>query len=476
MDQPAVYRLIDANPDAVLVIDAGGIVRYVNQAAQALFPNRDGLLGEQMDFFVSGDVSEIDILGHASARKGEVRVASIVWEGSPATLATVRDVTESREMAAQLREAQKLETVGLLAGGLAHDFNNLLLVIMGNAGNLSLAMGPDDPKQALLDRVDLASKRARHLVRQLLMFSKKQARRPEPLDTAAGITTLLDMLRRTFPSTVVMEFHAPQERVSVDMDPNEFDQLMINLVFNARQAITREGRIDITLAVEGEADTPCGLARGEYVAIAVSDNGSGIAAEHLPHIFEPFFTTRSSGTGTGLGLAVCRSLVEDGGGNIAVASTEGGGSTFTVRLPRCYDVPALPEVAPQALPRIKGSERVLLVDDDPDVMTVVAQTLLASGFSIVSARSGEDAKSILTESHALIDMVLCDRVMPAMDGRALGIWVKASFPEMPLLFMTAYADEKQAAAVGSDSAPTLLKPFTAIELLSAVRGCLDKPA
>ena len=474
-----VRQLIDANPDAVLVVDQRGVVRYVNAAASHLFARTETeLVGEWLGFSIGPDAAtEIEIVGHQPPHTGEIRVAEIEWQGEPAVLASIRDVTENRRLADQLREAQKMEAVGILAGGIAHDFNNLLVVMMGNIEFLLDACDEDDPRREMAERIEYAAERARHLTGQLLVFSRRQPSRPVPLDPNQIVLRLYNMIRRSFPESIELVFVPNEEAWNIRVDPNEFDQLLMNLTLNARHAMPDGGRVQIDIAnvrIDRKHDN---LKVGEYVCFYVSDTGTGIKPEHQARVFEPFFTTKPVGSGSGLGLAICRSIAQNAGGDIWLESDQGRGSTFEVILPRCTEAAAPPEPTGHDEARPRGDERILVVEDDHAVATAITHALDLSGFEIMTATNGEQAKRLIEQTERQIDLVLSDVVMPRMSGHELDAWMRVARPRMKLLLMTGYTDNAEAlAAETTETRGLLFKPFMPAQLLRTVRDLLDRRA
>ncbi|MCF3933024.1 response regulator [Acuticoccus sp. M5D2P5] len=474
-----VRQLIDANPDAVIVVDMQGTVRYLNDAAGDLFAaTRETLVGEWLGFSIErGKTSEIEILGHERPITAEIRVADIAWQGEPAMLASIRDVTENRLLSEQLREAQKMEAVGMLAGGIAHDFNNLLVVIMGNTEFLLDICEEGDPRREMIERIDSAAERARHLTRQLLVFSRRQPSRPIVIDPNEAVLRLYNMLRRSFPKDIEFVFLPAEDPVwPIWADPNEIDQLLMNLTLNAKHAMPNGGRVQVDIT-NTRLSVPRGrLPAGEYVRMRVIDNGTGIAAEHLPRIFDPFFTTKPVGSGSGLGLSICHSIVMRAGGDIWAESDPGSRTTFTVLLPRCGDEPTTSISVNAFARRPRGDETILVVEDDAAVASAITQALTLSGYHVIYASTGEQAHRILSSGTTHIDLVLSDIVMPQMTGHELAAWLTKAQPEMRLLLMTGYTENFEALeAETSATRGYLLKPFLPTQLVRAVRDLLDRP-
>ncbi|GAB5375770.1 MAG: hypothetical protein AcusKO_22320 [Acuticoccus sp.] len=468
-----VARLLDADPDATLVVDREGVVRYVNPAAQALLAHgADDLVGERIGFSVAGSSTDVEILGKDMPRIGQMRVADIEWQGAPATLASIRDVTHDRQLAEQLREAQKMEVVGLMAGGLAHDFNNLLVVVMGNVEFLLAACDADDPRRAMAERIGGAAERGRQLTRQLLLFARRQKASPVRLDPNRAVFKLFDMLRRSFPTDVVLDVTPEDAPWDVFIDQGEFDQVILNLAFNARQALPGGGRIEITIA-NRRLDAPVArTVAGDYVAIGVRDDGAGIAPENRARIFEPFFTTKADGTGTGLGLTICQRIAQRAGGDLVVDSAPGEGSVFTLYLPRNVQEDAEATAEPVA-PAQGRNERLLFVEDDHDVAQSLHHALAEAGFRVVHAGDGRQAQELVGEADEPFDIVVCDVVMPQMSGTELSAWLTTAWPDTRLLLMTGYSDEIDARA-SAEGRAVIYKPFRPSELVAAICALLDE--
>lgn len=467
-------QLLDASPDAVLVVDGAGIVRYVNPAARRLLSRGgDDLVGEWLGFSVGGDATDVEILGHGTPRTGEMRIADIEWQGEKAVLVSIRDVTEARQLSEQLREAQKMEVIGLMAGGLAHDFNNLLVIIMGNVDFLMEASAPEDPRRAMAERIGAAAERGRQLTRQLLLFARRRTSSPALVEPNRALFKLFDMLRRSFPADIELVVRPQHTPWHVFIDPGELDQVVLNLAFNARQALPTGGRIEIDVANVGLAAPAGQLQPGEYVAISVRDDGAGIAGRDQERIFEAFFTTKADGTGTGLGLTISQRIARRAGGDLVVESTPGEGSTFTFYLPRSKaELGELGEDG--AVAGARGSERLLFVEDDRDVAEALSQALRQAGFEVVTAADGRAAQRLIEAAQTPFDIVVCDVVMPQMSGTELSAWLAETRPDTRLLLMTGFSSSSLETSAGHGPGRSLLfKPFRPAELLAAIRALID---
>jgi two-component system, cell cycle sensor histidine kinase and response regulator CckA len=391
------------------------------------------------------------------------------------------DVTDRVRLEEQLRQSQKMEAVGQLAGGVAHDFNNLLTVISGNCDLLLTDVSPDDPSRGPLTDIRAAGERAATLTRQLLAFSRKQVLAPKLVNVNDVIASLERMLRRLIGEDVdvVTDLAAAQSWAKVD--PGQLEQVLVNLAVNARDAMPRGGRITFrtrNLAAEGAVDLDeiPGRRPLPKVAISVSDTGTGIAPEVKARLFEPFFTTKAVGKGTGLGLATVYGIVKQSGGDIWVESEPASGSTFTVVLPS-QPAPSRDESGAtlHALPR--GVETILVVEDEDAVRRIVRITLESTGYTVLEARSGAEALEITARHAGRIDLVLTDVVMPEMSGRELAERLAKDQPGIPILFVSGYTDDAVVRHGLVESAVAFLqKPFSPIALAHRVRDVLDGTA
>jgi signal transduction histidine kinase len=345
-----IERLVETLPDAIIVIDDAGIVQFVNGAAQMLFskPRRE-FLGQLMNFSVrDGDVIEIEIPLDDQMRIAEMRVVNWTWEGKPAQLAAIRDITDRRQIELQLHQAQKMEAIGNLTGGLAHDFNNLLAIVIGNLDLLSESPNTDARSKKLTKEALDAALRGADLVGRLLAFARRQPLAPEHVDTNEVVTRICELLQRTLGGTIKQALVLETGVWPVLVDPAQFESSLINIANNARDAMPNGGTLtvatrNLVLTSEAVAAYP-GAAPGEYVVIEISDSGTGMPPNLLNQIFEPFFTTKEEGKGTGLGLSMVFGFAQQSGGLVSVASEVGVGTTFRLMLPRSV-VAKLPAAA-----------------------------------------------------------------------------------------------------------------------------------
>jgi CheY-like chemotaxis protein len=371
-----------------------------------------------------------------------------------------------------------MEAVGRLAGGLAHDFNNLLTAIMGYCDFLAEDLGSEHPRHPDVLEIRKAGERAAGLTRQLLAFSRKQVMQPKVLDLGAVVAGVEKMVRRLVPESIAVVIGTPRELGRVKADPGQVEQVIMNLCVNARDAMVDAGTLTLE-ASNVEIDEASARAHGSaqpgrYVALAVSDTGTGMSAETRAHLFEPFFTTKEPGKGTGLGLATVYGIVKQSGGHVWVYSELGLGSTFKVLLPR-IDAPAAVDAA--AAPAVEGrpgSETILLVEDDASVRTIAKQTLERLGYRVLVAREGGEGVALAARHEGRIDLLLTDVVMPGLSGRAVADRLAPARPEMRVLFMSGYTEDAIVHhGVLDEGIAFIEKPFTPKHLGRVVRARLD---
>ena len=380
----------------------------------------------------------------------------------------------------QLRQAQKMEAIGRLAGGVAHDFNNLLSVVAGRSQLLLLHLAPHDPNRRDVELIQKSAERAAKLTRQLLAFSRKQVLAPKVVDLSAVVTAVEPFLRRLLGEDIELAVSSHEGLGRVRADPGQIEQVVLNLAINARDAMPRGGRLTIeTTNVELDetyARHRAEVRPGPHVMLAVTDTGVGMDAATLARLFEPFFTTKEPGTGTGLGLATVYGIVKQSGGHVAVSSEAGHGATFKVYLPRIETALEAGKGAPAAMPAARGSETVLLVEDEPDVRELAEDVLKTWGYTVLKAGDPVEALGLARRHDGPIHLLMTDLIMPGMDGRGLADRLLVDRPAMKLLFVSGYADALIIHHEGLDAgAPFLQKPFTPDALVRRVRDVLDKP-
>jgi nitrogen-specific signal transduction histidine kinase/ActR/RegA family two-component response regulator len=391
----------------------------------------------------------------------------------------MQDVTASRRLEEQLRQSQKMEAIGLLAGGVAHDFNNLLAVILGFSELASRKLPPGHPVAQQLSEVFEAARRGGELTRKLLAFSRKQIIQPRPLDVRGAVDDFTRMIRRIVGEDVELVVERAPDALAVRADPVQLEQVLLNLCTNARQAMPEGGTLRLTTRVASFDDAF--VARhpwarvGSFAEIAVSDTGIGMDPETRARIFEPFFTTKREGTG--LGLSTVYGIVQQHGGFLHVQSARGRGTTFSLFLPRTADAaqPARTTRGVRASPSSSGGEVVLVAEDEPALRSLVTMTLTELGYRVIPVSDGEEAVHAYEEHAREVDLVVLDVVMPRLDAREAYERIRALRPEAKVLFTTGYApaSTRLAQLLESGRVPVLEKPFTPLALAAKVRNAID---
>ncbi len=387
------------------------------------------------------------------------------------------DITPFKVLEEQFRQAQKMEAFGQLAGGVAHDFNNLLTVISGYSEMLLAFLAPDDPNRRLIQEIFKAGERATLLTRQLLAFSRKQVVQPRILDLNEVVASAEKMLGRLIGDDIILTSVATPGLEPVKIDPGQVEQVIMNLVVNARDAMPQGGRITIETANvdldESYAQSHAEVKAGRYVLLAVSDTGCGMTEAVKRHIFEPFFTTKEVGKGTGLGLATVFGIVKQSGGHVGVYSEVGRGTTFKIYLPSVSESlsGAQTKAAPEPVPR--GTETILLVEDETAVRTMTRLTLEGNGYLVLEAVDGEEALRLCAQHPGPIHLLVSDVVMPRMSGRQLAEQLTTLHPEMRVLFVSGYTDDAVVRhGVLQAEVAFLQKPFSMDDLQRKVRAVL----
>ncbi len=504
-ESEARYRALFENTvDAVLLTDPDGSILSANPAAYAMF----GWTEEEMRalghaaLLDAGDprlpklLEERARTGRATGELSFVRkdgspfpgeVASLLFKdaaGAERTSLIIRDITgrlrEAQEKARledQLRQTQKVEAIGSLAGGIAHDFNNLTSIVLGYGEQLLGQLSPGDPARRSVEQIIAAGRRSAALTRQLLAFSRKQTLQPEVLDLNALLRNLDTMLGRIIGENIELDVRLAADPGRVVADPGQLEQVVTNLVVNARDAMPGGGRLTVETAGvdldEGFARDHAGVVPGPYVLLAISDNGSGMDEATMARLFEPFFTTKPKGKGTGLGLATASGIVKQSGGHISVSSVPGAGTTFRIYLPRTAALPeaTVAETAGGA-PRGRG-ERILLVDDEAPLREMCAAMLSGLGYRVSAAGSGQEALQLVMEQGLEPDLVVTDVVMPGMSGAELAQRLREHRAELNVLYMSGYPDDAIAPHGVLDPGTQFIpKPFTERALAVKVQEAL----
>ncbi len=492
--------LFDSVRDAVITVDASGRIVGWSPSATALSGYApDEAVGRHMDFLLSDEerervLRELELAFDPSSlvtlppvreatavlKSGArlpVEFSFSVWHNAEGSFLTalVRDVSERRRLEAQFLQAQKMEVVGRLAGGVAHDFNNLLTVINGTSDLVLLDIAEDNPIRDDFQQIKDAGERAARLTRQLLAFSRKQLAAPVVLHMGTQVAATAKMLQRLIGEDVHLVVNSDQDQGHVRIDAGYFEQILLNLSVNARDAMPKGGSLVIetrrTHLESALARNRPGVVPGRFVLLSVTDTGTGIAPDVRERIFEPFFTTKAEGNGTGLGLATVQHLVRESGGYITVDSEPGAGARFNVYLPE-VSVPLEGADGPPAGP-IRGSEVVLIVEDDKVLLEVMTRMLSSAGYTALSASSGSLALELLAANKARVDLLLADVVMPGMAGPELAAEVTRRWPTVKVLFTSGYVGDRISPETLGPNAHFIAKPFTGTALTHKIRETLD---
>ncbi|HKW91100.1 MAG TPA: response regulator [Methylomirabilota bacterium] len=410
--------------------------------------------------------------------QGFASQAAIALENSRLYQETQRALAELTATKEQLVQAQKMEAIGQLAGGVAHDFNNLLMVISGRSRLYLLRAPADDPGRRDIELIDETVDRAAALTRQLLAFSRKQLLKPTVLDLNALVGELAPMLRRLIGEHIEMAIRPGSQTGSVMADRGQLEQVIMNLVVNARDAMPDGGTV--TIATEGRdlremlAHRQERIPAGPYVTLTVEDSGCGMDATTLRKIFEPFFTTKGLGQGTGLGLSTVDGIVHQSGGFIGVDSTLGRGTTFTIYLPRTTAVAEEPAILERPAALARGDETVLLVEDEPEVRHLTREILTGCGYTVLDTGDPRDALAMSEQHRGPLHLLLTDMVMPGMRGHTLAAQVLGQHPDVRVVYMSGYAESiVTAQGVIEPAGVFLQKPVTPDALVYTVREVLD---
>ena len=390
------------------------------------------------------------------------------------------DITGRKALEQQFQQAQKMEAVGRLAGGVAHDFNNLLTAIMGYGELMRAKILKDDPLYGHLENILTAGERAAALTQQLLTFSRQKIVHPQVIDLNRVVLDLEPMLRRLIGEDLELEVLMDQRPGAVKADPGQLGQIIMNLVVNARDAMSQGGRLTLKTA---PVDFTVGchsrfglMPAGAYVSLVVQDTGAGMDEATQTHAFEPFFTTKEPGKGTGLGLSTVYGIVKQSGGYLDLESSPGAGSTFTIYLPRLEAIVAPPQARIPITASFRGEETVLLVEDEEVLRGLLAKFLRLYGYTVLEARHGGEALLLCERHPGSIHVMVTDVVMPQMSGRELADRLTPLRPEMKVIYMSGYTEDTLVQhGVADLSMVFLQKPFKPIELARRVHAVLHHP-
>ena len=489
-----VETLLTALPFGMAMVDREGRFLFINAAFQRLA----GLHGNQLpsypsDLVISDDKSALaDVVRrHAGGRStsGDLAVRLVASPdesvsisffgvrgmGEAAVLLSLTEPMGESSFGQQMTQATKMQAVGQLAGGIAHDFNNILTAILGNCDLMLLRHSPGDTDYDDIQQVRSNANRAANLTRQLLAFSRQQTLRPQILNLSDIVADVSHLLQRLIGDAVALDVQHGRGLGAVRADPVQLEQVIVNLAVNARDAMPTGGKLTITTRAVSNAESLSfanqGMPSGDYSLVMVSDTGSGIAPETLPKIFDPFFTTKDLGKGTGLGLATVYGIVKQSGGYIFADSTVGQGTSFSIFLP-VYDGPERVEANNVPVSRTArslhwGSGTILLVEDEEMVRAVAERALVRAGYTVVAASNGEDGLDKFS-GLAEVDLIISDVMMPQMDGPTMVQQIRNAKAEVPVLFMSGYAEEQLRDSIGLANVAFLPKPFSVAQLIDAV--------
>jgi len=495
-----LQTVIEAAPFAIVAVDPAGIVRSWNSAAESMFGWTAAEAIGKIPAFVAGEQIEefqheiegasrgelLPRLERRRERKDGTAIDVAIWTAPlrdatrsiTSVILAITDISEHKKLEEQLRHSQKMEAVGRLAGGVAHDFNNLLTIINGYGHMMLGTLNPQDRLHSHVEQILKAGNQAAALTSQLLAFSRRQMIQPKPVDLNHVVTNLEKMLRRVIGEDIVLHTLLNEDLTCVKADPNQMEQVLINLVANARDAMphggaltisTRNVTLDAPLSCEGNE-----IPNGHYVELAVADTGEGMDEETRSHLFEPFFTTKERGKGTGLGLSSVYGSVRQNGGGIVVHSERGRGAEFLIYLPEIQEPASTTKSQPATNGSHHGCETILLVEDEAPLRKMLRECFAAAGYRVLEAKDGTDALRKWEREAPSIDLLLTDVVMPLLNGRELAKQLTSMAPHIQVIYISGYADDVLAYH-GTLAPGTVLiqKPFSPVELMLKVREVLD---
>ena len=494
--------IIELTEDAIVSTTLEGIIIAWNHGAERKYGyTSEEIIGRSIFILIPADQSQAYLDVMTSVRTGEpvpayetvrrrkdgvllnfsIGIAPIeARDGEVVGVSKIgHDISRVRKLEAQLIEAQKMEVIGQLTGGVAHDFNNVLAVIMGYSELMLQDLAPDTRLSQCAEAIRDAALRGAGLTRQLLVFSRKEIAQPAIVDLNHILKNMDRMLRQLVDENIQLTVTSAEQLGRLKADPGYVGQLLMNLVVNARDAMPGGGKLFIATANvtldEIYTTTHPDVAPGDYVMLSVSDTGTGMPDEVKAHLFEPFFTTKPKGKGTGLGLTTCQTIVQQSGGHIGVYSEIDKGTTFKIYFPRVLpsSEETIPSLSPGPLPR--GTETLLVVEDDPKVRHLVCEVLEAQGYEVLTAPNGEEGlRTVLEHDGAPICLVISDGIMPQMCGRLMASWLEERNPDLKVLFTSGYTDDAIAHhGVLDPGVAFLSKPYTIATLARKVRELLD---
>src|SRR5216684_485598 len=440
--------------------------RYLEQLNQ--IPNEGHYHGHWKHRKKDGKVIQVETISH-----------ELEYAGRRVRLVVTQDISERQLLEQQLRQSQKMEAVGRLAGGVAHDFNNLLMVIKGHTELLVNVLPPSEHYSRKIEQIDRAADRASALTRQLLAFSRLQVLQPHVMNLNDVVEEMGKLLPRLIGEDIELVIRCSEDLGAIRADGSQMEQVIMNLAVNARDAMPDGGRLLIETS-NAELDSTYNavhpiVREGRYILLAVSDSGTGMSAETQAHIFEPFFTTKPQGKGTGLGLSTVYGVVKQSGGFIWVYSEVGKGTSFKIYLPQVDQPVERVGATPPVSEAPRGTETILLAEDEQDVRGVAREFLESGGYTVIEARDGAEALRMVEKHQRTIDLLVTDMVMPGMTGQELTARLLQSLPDIRVLYMSGYSERAAADCARDDSAMRLLaKPFSRWALLRAVHEILKQ--
>jgi signal transduction histidine kinase len=480
-----IQQILDSVPEGICLLDAQGCIQLVNPQAEHDLRQLAGV-GTGSRLTKLGDVAVGPLLVTPTVVRGlEITSAALpgryfsavfsplVHEGvTQGWILLLREITQEREQQARLQSQERLAALGQMAAGIAHDFNNILSII--SLYTEILRKNPQSIKRDhYLAHILAQTQNAATMVRQILDFGRRSIMRYAPLDMALFLVEMQQLLRNTLPESIVIEVEAPAEPVYISADRTYLEQVILNLSANARDAMPG-GCGTLTLSVDtvvpkGEALSTHVLAGKDWVRLRVEDTGTGIAPAHLAHIFEPYFTTKGPESGTGLGLPQVYGIIKQHGGEIDVESQVGVGTTFTIYLPAAEAAPSAQEVVEADL-ALRGTETILIVEDEDTLRSAVAEALSALGYTVLTATNGREAVDVITSSADAIDLVVSDIVMPEVGGMQLHAMLTTLFPELPVILTTGYPlDAADQEYLRNEPTTWLYKPYSVKSLVRQIR-------
>lgn len=441
-------------------------------------PDSQSLFTEKIEnIYHSGSHHRFEFVGSTKSGKNielEVSINVIPYKNETAIQGFIRDISHQKKMEQQLKQALKMEAMGRFAGGIAHDFNNHLTAILGDCSMAALNIGNPEALKSDLDDIETTAKRAAELVKQLLLFSKKQAAVLSKIEINSVITNFQRMLRRILTEDIELNLLLSNQPCVIQADSGQIEQIIMNIVINSKDALTHGGIIEIStgvIVINGISEGYLKLKPGSYVELKISDNGPGIPADTKEHIFEPFYTTK--GMGTGLGLSTVYAIIESLGGHVEVISEAGSGTVFRILLPQYAGAPNHKVKSDETIiPR--GNERILIVEDDIHVRETAAKVLRKLDYSVFEASSASQALNLCYTAVLPFDLVLTDIIMPGIDGVEFTRLIRDRWPQIKFLLMSGYSREGVLAEKGIDmNLPFLAKPFSPYKLAIKIREVLD---